>query len=65
MKILKVLWIVFENICYAIGFLFLFTVLTMVLNGGTIEVKKDGKQTYCYSTDKTKCEISSEENKHD
>lgn len=65
MKILKVLWIVFENICYAIGFLILFTVLTMVLNGGTIEVKKDGKQAYCYSTDKTKCEISSEENKHD
>lgn len=65
-KVLKAIWVLFENICFAIGLFILISALTTVLNGGTISIKKDEKPVYCYSTDKTKCvDFLSEENKHD
>ena len=66
MKILKAMWFVFESVCFAIGLFILINLLTTVVNEGTISIKKNGEQVYCYSTDKTKCvNNSSEEIKHD
>ena len=62
-KILKAIWFVFESICFALGLFILISVLTTLLNGGSINVKKNGEQVYCYSTDKQMCINSSEDNK--
>ena len=66
MKLLKAVWFVFESICFAIGLLIFISVLTTVVNGGSINVKKNGEQVYCFSTDNKTClNNSSEEIKHD
>ena len=66
MRILKGVWFVFESICFGIGLFILVVGLTAIVSGGSISVKKDEKQVYCYSLDKTKCVITlSEENKHE
>jgi len=64
-RLLKAMWFVFESVCFAVGLFILINLLTTVVNEGTINVKKNGEQVYCYSTDKTKCVTLSEENKHD
>ena len=66
MKLLKAVWFVFESICFAIGLFIFISVLTTVVNGGSLNVKKNGEQVYCFSTDNKTClNNSSEEIKHD
>ena len=66
MKILKALWFVFESVCFAIGLFILINLLTTVVNEGTISIKKNGEQMFCFSTDNKAClNNSSEEIKHD
>lgn len=66
MKIFKAIWFVFESICFAVGLFILISVLTTVVNGGSINLKKNGEQVYCYSTDNRVCLNNlSEETKHD
>lgn len=66
MKVLKAIWFVFESICFAIGLFIFVSMLTTVVNGGSINLKKNGEQVFCYSTDKTMCVNNlSEENKHE
>lgn len=66
MKVVKAVWFVFESMCFAIGLFICISVLTTVLNGGSINVNKNGKEVYCFSTDNKTClNNSSEETKHD
>lgn len=65
-KVLKVVWILFENFCFAIGFFICITLLTVVLGGGNISVTKSGKTMYCFPTNNEICvKTLSEENKHE
>ena len=47
----KVLWILFENICFAIGLFCLIFLLTSFLNEHNISVIRDGEQIFCFSQD--------------
>ncbi len=66
MKLLKVVWVVFESFCFAIGLFICISVLTTLVNGGSINVNKNGEQIYCFSTDNKMClNTLSEETKHE
>lgn len=47
----KVLWILFENICFAVGLFCLIFLLTSFLNEHSIIVIRDGEQIFCFSQD--------------
>lgn len=64
-SVFKAVWFVFESICFALGLFILISVLTSLVNKGTIDVKKNGEQVFCFSIDKNNCLNSSEEIKHD
>nr|DAY73772.1 MAG TPA: hypothetical protein [Caudoviricetes sp.] len=66
MKILKIIWILFENVCFAIGFFVCISLLTAILGGGNISATKNGEQVYCFPTNNKNCvNTSSEEIKHE
>lgn len=66
MKILKVVWCVFESFCFGAGLFILIVGLTTTVTGGRISIQKGDKQESNLSQDKTKCVITlSEENKHE
>lgn len=66
MKLLKAVWFVFESICFSLGLFIIISLLTMVVNGGSININKNGEQVYCYSTDNKAClNTLSEETKHE
>lgn len=65
MKILKGLWYVFESACFAVGLFIFITVLTVVINGSSLSIKKNGEQMFCYSTETKQCTNLSEETKHE
>lgn len=48
---MKVVWVVFENICFALGLFVILFVLTNVINGSKVSLYKDGEQIYCFSGD--------------
>ena len=53
---MKYLWVVFENVCFAIGMFVVIFLLTNVINGSKVSLYKDGEQIYCFSGDfKHKC----------
>lgn len=55
MKILKAVWFILESICLAIGLTVLISILTTVVNGSNLVIKKNGEQVYCYSMDSKQC----------
>lgn len=48
---MKVVWVVFESICFSIGMFVIIFILTNVINGSKVSLYKDGEQLYCFSGD--------------
>lgn len=55
MVVLRVLWILFENICFALGLFCLIFILTTYVDNHTITINKNGEQMYCFSRDFKNC----------